>query len=277
MSQTLGELLRATTRALVAADIDGAPREARLMVAHAAALPLSRLTLELQEPVADTVQPRVLRMVARRFSREPLSHILGRRAFYDHDFKVTAAVLDPRPETEALVIEALRHPFGRVLDLGTGSGAIAISLLAARPSAQGVATDLSQAALDVARENATSIGVANRLTLLQSNWYDALDGQFDLIVSNPPYIALDEMPSLAPELSFEPRMALTDEADGLSAYRTIIHGAPTYLAPNGRLMVEIGWQQGPDVAALFLAAGFHDIAVLPDLDGRDRVVLGQLA
>lgn len=277
MTQTLGDLLRTTTKALAAAGIDGGPREARLIVADAANLPLSRLTLELQEPVADAVQTRVLRMAARRFSREPLSHILGRRAFYEHDFKVTSAVLDPRPETEALVIEALRQPFTRVLDLGTGSGAIAISLLSARPKTQGVATDLSQPALDVAAENAAAIGVSRRLTLLQSNWYAALDGRFDLIVSNPPYIALDEMAALAPELSFEPRMALTDEADGLTAYRAITKGAPDYLQPKGRLMVEIGWQQGADVAALFAEAGLREIAVLPDLDGRDRLVVGQLA
>jgi release factor glutamine methyltransferase len=116
--------------------------------------------------------------------------------------------------------------------------------------------------------------VADRCALQRANWFEGIEGPFDLIVSNPPYIARHEMAGLAPELAFEPRMALTDEADGLSAYRAIVAGAPAHLVPGGRLMVEIGWQQGPDVAALFEAAGFSGIAILPDLDGRDRVVRG---
>jgi release factor glutamine methyltransferase len=129
--------------------------------------------------------------------------------------------------------------------------------------------------LEVAKRNAQAHNVLSRLHFAKSDWFSAVDGRFDLIVSNPPYIALSEMPSLAPELSYEPRMALTDEADGLSAYRSIARGAPAHLSQTGWLMVEIGWQQGPDVAALFEDAGLANVAVLPDLDGRDRVVIGQ--
>ncbi|MCM2561218.1 peptide chain release factor N(5)-glutamine methyltransferase [Lutimaribacter sp. EGI FJ00015] len=214
--------------------------------------------------------------VGQRAARMPMSHILGGRDFFAHRFAVTADVLDPRPETETLVSLALERPWTRVLDLGTGSGAIVISLLAARAGASGMGTDLSQGALEIAAQNARQIGVADRLALRQGAWFDAVPGDavFDLIVSNPPYISSDEMSRLAPELSFEPRMALTDEGDGLSAYRAICARAAAHLSAGAPLMVEIGHSQGAAVAALFDAAGFRAVRVLPDLDGRDRVVTG---
>ncbi|WP_204114087.1 peptide chain release factor N(5)-glutamine methyltransferase [Shimia biformata] len=272
MSRTIGDFVKGATEALSQAGIDGAARDARLLTAAALRIPADRLTLELREPLDAGDEQRAAEYLDRRIAREPLSHILGQRAFFNHAFTVTADVLDPRPETEALVLAALNTRFSDVLDLGTGSGAIIISLLAARPAARGLATDLSEAALAVAGDNATRIGVADRLRLAQSDWFSSVVGRFDLIVSNPPYIALDEMPDLAPELAYEPRMALTDEGDGLSAYRRIAVGAADHLADNGRVMVEIGWQQGPDVAAIFKAAGLVEVAILPDLDGRDRVV-----
>nr|WP_270730901.1 peptide chain release factor N(5)-glutamine methyltransferase [Shimia sp. Alg240-R146] len=271
---TISDLVAQVAGSLTAAGIDGAPREARLLVAYVTGVPLARLTLEIGQAASSQHQEALLPLVARRMAREPLSHLLGRRAFYAHEFKVTADTLDPRPETETLVSVALRTPFSRVLDLGTGSGAIAISLLAARREAQGVATDVSKAALKVARENAETIGVADRLEFVRSDWFCEVSGDFDLIVSNPPYIALDEMAGLAPELAFEPRMALTDEGDGLAAYRVISASAATHLSEGGRLMVEIGWQQGPAVAALFAEAGLQDVEILNDLDGRNRVVCG---
>jgi len=216
-------------------------------------------------------------MVARRCRGEPMSHILGYRDFWEHRFEVTADVLDPRPETETLVAAALEDGFERVLDLGTGTGCILLSLLAARPAARGTGTDLSQAALAVAARNAERLGVAERVALVLSDWWNAVDGPFDLIVSNPPYIAADEMAGLQRELAFEPRMALTDGADGLTAYRAIVAGAPARLAPGGRLMLEIGPTQGPAVRALMQAAGLERVRIAPDLDGRDRVVIGTLA
>lgn len=213
-------------------------------------------------------------LVDRRARREPMSHLLGYRDFYAHRFVVTPDVLDPRPETETLVEAALSAPFDHVLDLGTGSGAILLSLLAARPHASGLGADISADALDVARQNAERLGVADRCLFLNASWYDGVEGRFDLIVSNPPYIATDEMAGLAPELAYEPRLALTDDGDGLSAYRAIVPSARAHLRPGGRLMVEIGWRQGADVAAMFRAAGFDAVTILPDLDGRDRVVIG---
>ena len=211
--------------------------------------------------------------IAARIARKPVSQIIGKRAFWRHEFKVTPDVLDPRPDTETLVAAALEHPFERVLDLGTGSGCILLSLLAERPAARGVGVDLSPAALKVAGTNAKSLGVADRLDLLVSDWFSNLRGRFDLIVSNPPYIAADEMPDLQPEVrDHEPRMALTDEADGLDAYRKIAAGAPAFLRPGGRLIVEIGPTQAQAVCALFTKAGLENCVVHPDLDGRDRVV-----
>ena len=217
-------------------------------------------------------------LVRRRAAREPFSHIAGYRDFWTHRFKVTSDVLDPRPETETLVAQALAEPFLKVLDLGTGSGCILISLLAEMPEAKGVGTDLSERAVLVAGENAKRIGVADRLVLPLSDWFEDVGGVFDLIVSNPPYIAADEMDALQPEVrDFEPRGALTDEADGLSAYRAIAAGAPDHLTPGGRLLVEIGPTQARDVCEIFQAAGLVDITVHSDLDGRDRVVAARKA
>jgi release factor glutamine methyltransferase len=214
------------------------------------------------------------RLVQRRVHREPISHIIGKRAFWMHDFIVSQDVLDPRPDTETLVEAALAHPFDTVLDLGTGSGCIVLSLLHERPKAQGQGMDISAAALDIARRNADIVGVADRVVWGQSDWFTDVIGQFDLIVSNPPYIAKSEMPDLAPELGFEPRIALTDEADGLSAYRILTAGAPRHLNAGGRLLVEIGPTQADEVSRLFQQAGFDDVAVHTDLDDRHRVVSG---
>ena len=275
MTPRLSDLAEAATEQLRAAGIDAAPREARQLLAHAAGQSAARIAADLGEVAGPDVIRRFRDAVARRCAREPMSHIKGKRLFYKHEFSVTPDVLDPRPETEALVLAALGRPWGSVLDLGTGSGAILLSLLAERPEARGTGTDLSQAALDVARGNAGRLGLAARCAWQVSDWFGSPLGRFDLIVSNPPYIALDEMQGLAPELSHEPRMALTDGADGLSAYRAIIAGAGAHLEPGGWLMMEIGWTQGAQVAALMAQAGLRDVAVLPDMGGHDRVVTGR--
>ncbi len=207
-----------------------------------------------------------------RLARVPMSHIRGYRDFWKHRFVVTSDVLDPRPDTETLVDAALKVPFETVWDLGTGSGCILLSVLADRPSATGVGIDVSGKALAVAKINADALSLTDRVVWHQGDLFAQMTGPVDLIVSNPPYIAADEMPGLAPELSHEPRVALTDEADGLSFYRRIAAQAAAYLAPQGRVLVEIGSTQGPTVASLFRDAGFTQVAILPDFDGRDRVV-----
>ncbi|WP_172295741.1 peptide chain release factor N(5)-glutamine methyltransferase [Pseudoruegeria sp. HB172150] len=270
---TGAEALARVIPALRAAGVVGPERDARTLLAHAIGVDRSRLMLHLQELLSKDTEMAFLRMIADREARHPVSHIVGGRLFHDRWFHVTPDVLDPRPETETLVQLALERPFASLLDLGTGSGAIAVTLLAERPETTGAATDLSAVALEVASQNARRHGVADRLQLAQSDWYDAITSRFDLIVSNPPYIAVDEMPALAPEVrDHEPRIALTDEADGLTAYRAIAAGAKEHLAPGGRLLVEIGPMQGSAVSEIFSAAGLDAIVVHPDLDGRDRVV-----
>ncbi|MGB3556631.1 MAG: peptide chain release factor N(5)-glutamine methyltransferase [Jannaschia sp.] len=221
---------------------------------------------------------RLAELVARRAMREPISHIAGHRAFWMHDFEVSGDVLDPRPETETLVEAALAVPFERVLDLGTGSGCILLSLLHERSEATGLGTDISEAALAVAARNADRIGVAERVTWRRADWLDGVEGAFNLIVSNPPYIAADEMAALAPEVrEWEPHLALTPGGDGLAAYRAIAAAAPGRLTPDGWLMAEIGIGQGEAVTALFREAGLGEIRTFADLSGRDRVVSGRKA
>ncbi|MCK0166068.1 peptide chain release factor N(5)-glutamine methyltransferase [Jannaschia sp. S6380] len=225
----------------------------------------------------DTMSGRVAaaydRAIARRERREPVSHITGRRAFWMHEFRVSGDVLDPRPETEALIEAAISVPVRRVLDLGTGSGCILLSILHEVADAIGVGTDISAAALDMAAQNADVVGVADRVSWHRSNWLADVTGTFDLIVSNPPYIATSEMADLAPEVrEWEPRIALTPGGDGLDAYRIIARDAPAHLVPGGRLLLEIGHAQAAEVSALLRASGFEAVTVHPDLGGRDRVV-----
>lgn len=283
---TLRDALGPATARLVAAGVPDAARDARVLLAHAAGLAADRLLISPGDPLSPQAATRFEAAVCARAARQPVSQITGGRDFWRHRFIVTPDVLDPRPDTEALVAEALRGEFRHVLDLGTGSGAILLSLLAERPGATGLGTDLSPAALAVAKRNAAALGLADRAEFALSDWLAAVDGTFNLIVSNPPYIAAGEMAGLAPEVrDWEPRMALTpaiDPADdhgcdGLGAYRAIAAAAPAHLVAGGRLIVEIGPAQGRAVAALIGAAGFVDLSVLPDLDGRDRVVCGRKA
>lgn len=273
MSRTVQEALSAGGHILRKAGIALPARDARrLMIA---ALPVSpdRLTLHLSDRMDPEQSDRFDQMIARRATREPVSHILGERAFYGRGFKVTPDVLDPRPETEMLVELSLQQPFRKVLDLGTGSGCLLVTLLAERPDTLGVGTDISPEAVLVAGENAARHGVADRIVLPLSDWFDDVGGTFDLIVSNPPYIAEAEMAELDPDVrDYEPHTALTDGADGLTAYRRIADKALSHLVPGGRLLVEIGPTQADAVSALFRHAGLEDVAVHPDLDGRDRVV-----
>ena len=270
---TAAQAMVAATARLRAAGVDDPARDARVLLAHAARIEASRVTLIAPEELSPEIAERYEQLVSLRAIRVPVSHLLGEREFYGRRFRVSRDVLDPRPETEALIEAALSQPFDRVLDLGVGSGCILITLLAERTSATGLGVDLSEAACLQASANAVVHRVQDRAEILRSDWFENIGGYFDLIVSNPPYIALDEMDGLAPEVrEHEPRLALTDEADGLDAYRRIAAGAPDHLMPGGRLLVEIGPTQAQAVSALFDAAGLVNIRVIPDLDGRDRVV-----
>ena len=215
-----------------------------------------------------------LQALTDRMAHKPVARITGWRSFWKHDFVINDHVLDPRPDTETLVETALAAPFLRVLDLGTGSGCILLSLLHDRPAATGLGTDIAPAALAVAHDNAHRLGLAGRVRLAVSDWFETVDGRFDLIVSNPPYIAEPEMAALASEVRlWDPPGALSPGGDGLGAYRAIAAGAVAHLQPGGRLIVEIGPTQATAVTALFAAAGLTAISRRRDLDGRDRVVV----
>lgn len=275
MSTAQAALIAAVARLRVAGVEDPA-RDARLLLAHALGVDPARLPLVIRDPLDPAAAQVFEAAVSRRAARQPVSQIIGYRWFHGRKFIVTPDTLDPRPETEVLVTEALREPFARLLDIGTGTGAILLSALAGNPAARGNGTDISPAALAVAQQNAAALGLAGRAEFMLTRWFDGVPGTFDLIVSNPPYIALDEMADLAPEVrDHEPHLALTDGADGLTAYRAICAALPQALSPGGRILFETGPTQGAQVAAMLAAQGLADIRILPDFDGRDRVVFGR--
>jgi release factor glutamine methyltransferase len=270
---TGAEALRLAMPRLAAAGVEDPARDARVLLAHALGIAADRLTLQLPDEMTVPQARAYEEALVARIARQPVAQITGQRIFWGLPFRVTRDTLDPRPETETLVAEALSQPFLKVLDLGTGTGCILLSCLKGMSMARGVGVDISDAALAVAGENARSLGLADRARFLRSDWFSAVGGAFDLILSNPPYIAAEEMAGLAPEVrDWEPHLALSPGGDGLEPYRIIARGAGARLMPGGRLLVEIGPAQGRAVADLFRAAGLEAVRVLPDMDGRDRVV-----
>ncbi|MDP5306881.1 peptide chain release factor N(5)-glutamine methyltransferase [Paracoccus spongiarum] len=267
---TVAEARATASARLRAAGIEGAARDADRILAAILGCEPGRLRIIGDRDLGEDPARRLDAAIAARARRQPVAQIVGYRDFHAHRFEVTRDTLDPRPETETLVEAALDLPWQSVLDLGTGTGAILISVLAARPGAAGLGTDISEPALEVARRNAARIGV--RADFRRADWYAGLDGRFDLIVSNPPYIALAEMAGLSPDVrEWEPHGALTDGGDGLGAYRVIAAGARDRLRPGGHVLVEIGPSQGRAVQTLFAGAG-AETRLIADLDGRDRVV-----
>lgn len=275
---TAAQAMVAATARLRAAGIAEPARDARVLLAHAARIEATRVTLIAPEELTADVGERYEHLIALRAIRVPVSHLVGERQFYGRRFKISADVLDPRPETETLIEAALSQPFDRVLDLGVGSGCILVTLLAETPQATGQGVDLSEAACLQASANAVLHNVQDRADILQSDWFTQVTDRFDLIVANPPYIAQDEMPGLQDEVRHhEPEMALTDGGDGFGAYRTIAAQASAHLLPAGRLLLEIGPTQADTVMALLFDAGLSDINVIRDLDGRPRVVRARAA
>ena len=269
---TGSEALVRGVRLLREAGVPEAAGDARRLLAHALGVAPGRLTVVLPDALMPVATEAYEGLLKRRAKREPVSHLVGTRSFWGRDFVVTQAVLDPRPETELLVAVALEEPFSRVLDLGTGSGCLLTTLLAERSDATGQGLDLSPAAIEVARANALRHGVTDRAEFAPSDWFAAASGRYDLIVSNPPYVAAQEMPGLEPEVrDWEPRLALTDEADGLDAYRAILSKARAYLTSSGRLAVEHGPTQAREIAAIGMGHGFAAPEHRRDMDGRDRV------
>lgn len=255
--------------------------DAALLLAHALSRPRAWLYAHGDDAIDAQALASFAALVARRTAGEPVAYLTGTRGFWSFDLAVSPATLIPRPETERLVELALaRMPSEtslRVADLGTGSGAIALALARERPRAQVVATDASETALAIAQANARQLGVDN-IEFRRGHWCSPLRGErFDLIASNPPYIADDDAHLREGDLRFEPPAALASGRDGLDAIRCIVRDAPTHLIDGGWLLLEHGWQQGGAVRELLRAAGFTAVSSEQDLEARDRVTLGRLA
>jgi len=254
------------------------PLENRILLCHATGLSRVQLITQGDRPLTPEEARRLDALVARRLGGEPIAYVVGKREFFGLDFQVGPAVLIPRPDTELIVELALeRLPQGpaRLLDMGTGSGAIAVAVAHTRPDADVTALDVSPDALAVAQANAAANGA--RVRFLHSSWFDALAGAatFDVIASNPPYIAAGDAHLAQGDLRFEPVGALTDHADGLSALRIIVQGSPRHLAPGGWLLLEHGYDQAAAVRALLAEGGFTDVQSWRDLGGIERVSGGR--
>ena len=280
MSLTLVKAWAQAKARLQAAGVDGPVIDARLLVEAAADGTRSDIVLDPYRTLTPAQAATLEDYLSRRERREPVSHILGRKGFWKIMLRVTPDVLTPRPDTETVVEFVLRdfpeQAAWSVLDLGVGSGAILLALLAERPSAKGLGIDVSDEALAVARDNAATLGLETRVALLRSDWTAGLGGEaFDLVVSNPPYIASHVIETLEPEVrDHEPRLALEGGTDGLDHYRTLAPEILRVLKPGGRFAVEIGYDQKDAVEALFRTAGAVDVRTIRDLGDRDRVVSG---
>lgn len=282
---TIAEACEKLAQAFRQSGIEEAPADARILVAHALSLTRAQLLAqsdrELEPREVDAISSRA----ARRLSREPVSRIVGNREFWGLKLDVTPAVLDPRPDTETIVEAALdwlttrglRQEKLRVLDIGTGSGALLLALLSELPNAVAIGTDLSTDALSIARGNARRHELASRCHFVCCNVAAALRGPFELIVSNPPYIATGEIGQLAPEVrDHDPRLALDGGTDGLDIYRAIANDARRLLAERGRLIVELGQGQSDQVSRLFTEAGLAvDEEPRRDLSGINRALIAR--
>ena len=270
---TVQELLTASQAKLRECGISDPVRDARLLLADCLELRTQNLNLLDDSCISEIKISKFWRMINERCKRKPVSKILGYRSFWGRDFEINENVLDPRGDTETLIELILDCNFENMLELGTGSGAIAITVLAERPEVTCVATDISEFALNTARTNSKRHGVESRLKLLYSNWFDKISGSFDMIVSNPPYISSKEYAQLSAEVvKYDPKISLTLGGDGLEAYREILSQALEKLSKNGHIFLEIGYTQANAVGHLFREAGFQQIKVHKDLGSRDRVI-----
>jgi release factor glutamine methyltransferase len=280
MPETLVSLWTRVRNALEQAGVDLPVHEARLIVEAGASVSRLDIVTDPRRAVTAAQTEAVEAIAARRAAREPLAYILGRRLFWTLNLAVTPDVLIPRPETEFVVDAALKaidaNAPARVLDLGVGSGAILLSILSERPLATGVGVDTSASALQVAQANAVRQGLGDRVRFLESDWWTNVEGAFDVIVSNPPYIVDQEIDALAPEVAgHEPRLALAGGADGLDAYRIILGRLVSHLRPGGAFAFEVGKGQFEAVAAMSLSQGLEVLPPVVDLAGIHRVLSGR--
>ena len=277
----LHERLAHARRALVGAGIDPdeSAIDAEVLARHVLAWDRGQFLTRGREPVPIDLDPRFEQLVARRIAREPVAYIIGHREFWGREFEVNSAVLVPRPETESVIEEAIEdarggRPFGIIVDVGTGSGCLAVTLAVEFPAARVFATDISPASLEVARRNASRHGVAERITFVQGDLLDRVEARADLIVSNPPYVPSADADRLQPEVArYEPHSALFGGSDGLAVIRRLFAAAAGHLASDGLLVVEFGFGQEADVRGLAHAAGWRVVRIRADLQGIARTAV----
>jgi release factor glutamine methyltransferase len=277
---TIRKVLTWTTQHFEKRQVDAPRLTAEVLLAHVLKVGRVRLYVDLDRPLEKEELATFRALIERRIAGEPTQYLTGVREFYNRPFKVDPRVLIPRPETELLVEACLQRlpkdAPSRVLDVCVGSGCIALSIAAERPQATVFATDLSPDAVALARENAEALKVADRVSILQGNLFTPLppDARFDVVVSNPPYIATAEIDTLSAEVRREPRMALDGGPDGLVLIRRVAEGARRHLLPGGLLAMEMGETQGAALVAVLQAAGYVDVRVEKDLERRDRMAFG---
>jgi release factor glutamine methyltransferase len=274
----LDHVLAAAKAQLIAADVPTPALDGRLLLEQVLGLSHAELITAPDRQLTDDQGDRFETLLARRLGGEPVSRILGEREFYGRSFKTSPDVLDPRPDTETLIDLCLEHlapdQHQTILDLGTGSGILALTLLAERPHKRALAVDVSAAALVIARSNAAQWNLSRRVAFLESSWFQNVAGVFDLMVSNPPYIPSAVIPGLEIEVrDHDPHLALDGGGDGLDAYRAIAAGASPHLTPHGVVALEIGAGQARGVEAVFQAQGFTLSGQKTDLGGHIRALL----
>ncbi|MDV7339780.1 peptide chain release factor N(5)-glutamine methyltransferase [Terasakiella sp. A23] len=273
---TIGNELQHLAKQLESAGIDNARFEARLLLEHVLNVETQILIAYPERDIADEHAQELERLLARRISREPMSHILGYREFWSLKFKVTKDTLTPRPDSETLIDAVLSHlPDSNkaldVLDLGVGTGCLLLSVLSEYKNARGLGIDISEGALSVAKENAKNLNLGDRTDFRLGNWGENIDQTFDLILSNPPYIPLTDKPALEPEvIDHEPASALFAGEDGLDDYRLLAEQFPTLLKDDGLAVIELGIGQSDEVAELWMCAGLEVIGRPKDLGGIVR-------
>ncbi|RWC44636.1 MAG: peptide chain release factor N(5)-glutamine methyltransferase [Mesorhizobium sp.] len=282
LPDTLGPLLREARDRLVVAGVADPVLDARLIVEHFSGTTRTQAIADPERRIDAGIVAEINAAVRRRAGGEPVHRILGYREFYGLRLSLSPETLEPRPDTETLVeailpfVEAIaaRESACRILDLGTGTGAIALALLSAVPTANATGVDLSAGALATASRNAGQLGLAGRFTALQSNWFEKVSGRYHVIAANPPYIPSEDIGNLQDEVrNFDPRLALDGGADGLNPYRTIAAEAARFLETEGRIVVEIGHTQRNEVCEIFAAAGYVPGGAFRDLGGNDRVLV----
>lgn len=277
LHERLAQARRALVDALV--DPDEAAIDAELLARHVLEWDRAQLLTHLREPVPTGLDPRFTQLMSRRIAREPVAYIVGHREFWGREFEVTPAVLVPRPETEIIVEEALDEArsgaaFNSIVDVGTGSGCLAVTLALEFPASRVCATDISSGAIAVARRNAAAYGVDGRISFVEGDVLDGVDVRADLIVSNPPYVPSPDAGTLQPEVDrYEPHAALFGGADGLDVIRRLFATAASRLAGEGRLVIEFGFGQEADVRGLAQAAGWRVVRIRPDLQGIARTAV----